>query len=326
MNFVNIGFSIHRPEIIPVTEKIMAQHDIICLEEAPDNHFTKMLEGTLKVDDYLMPMDLEYPEFSRAMCRLERRLFQKGKQLVQTDPFVEALLQIHESFATGVRSEDLDKQSMLYYVYTAERDATGALLHFYKASAAGTFEETVSAVKNFARADAARLRLRDSLRAQEISRHIKKGSSIFIEAGMIHYSLYLKIWKKFKDTFTVRPLFLNRILFPEKNGCRSIYSPGDVLTLAYVFHPRLCNDKWESLLAARSIVYSKIIQKEENHQEAAEFFHLKNESDCIGLCRMLTMDDCKTLYPIIRKKKTVDSLNIVREYINKHRKISGQMV
>jgi hypothetical protein len=38
------------------------------------------------------------------------------------------------------------------------------------------------------------------------------------------------------------------------------YSPGDQLTLAYVFHPGLCNDKWESLMAARSIIYSKIVQ------------------------------------------------------------------
>jgi hypothetical protein len=247
------------------------------------------------------------------MCNLERILFEKGKQLVQTDPFVEALLLIHESFATGKGPGDLDKQSMLYYVYRAERDATGALLHFYKTSVACTFEETITAIRNFARADAARLRLRDSLRAQEIVRHIKNGSSIFIEAGMIHYSIYLKIWKKLNNTFNVRPLFLNRIRLPEKNLYQGLYSPGDLLTLAYVFHPKLHKDKWESLLAARSIVYSKIIQKEENHQDADRFFHLKNESDCINICRILTMDDCKYLYPIIRKRKTMDSFNIVRE-------------
>ncbi|HKL82085.1 MAG TPA: hypothetical protein VJ879_06175, partial [Desulfobacter sp.] len=115
--------------MIPITEKIMGQHDIIYLEEPPDSHFIKMLNGTLGVDDYLLPMDLEYPEFSQAMCRLERILFKNGKQLFQTDPFVEALLLIHDSFADGKRPEDLDKGSMLYYVYLAERDATGALLH-----------------------------------------------------------------------------------------------------------------------------------------------------------------------------------------------------
>ena len=319
MNVINIGFSIHRPEMIPITEKIMDQHDIIYLEEPPDSNFTEMLKGSLEVDDYLMPMDLEYPEFSRAMCHLERSLFKKGKQFFQTDPFVESLLLIHESFANGQRPEDLDKGSILYYVYLAERDATGALLHFYKTSVTGTFEETTTAVRNFARADAARLRLRDSLRAQDIIRHIKKGCNIFIEAGMIHYSIYLTIWKEFRNTFIVRPLFLNRILLPEKNSYQGLYSPGDLLTLAYVFHPRLNKDKWESLQAARSVVYSKIIQKEENQQDADRFFHLKNERDCVGLCRMLNMGDCKSLYASIRKRKTMDSFNIVREYITKNK-------
>ena len=57
---------------------------------------------------------------------------------------------IHESFAKGKRPEDLDKGSILYYVYLAERDATGALLHFYKTSVTGTFEEVITAVRNFA--------------------------------------------------------------------------------------------------------------------------------------------------------------------------------
>ncbi len=318
MNSINIGFSIHRPEMIPITEKIMEKHDVIYLEEPPDDQFTKMLKGTIGIEDYLIPMDVEYPESSRAMCNLERVLFDKGKKLVQTDPFVEALMLIHDSFASGKRPEDLEKQSMFYYVYKAERDATGALLHFYKTSVAGSFEDTITAIRNFARADAARLRLRDSLRAQEIVRHIKNGSNVFIEAGMIHYSIYLKLWKKLKNTFNVRPLFLNRILL-KKNVCQGLYSPGDLLTLTHVFHPGLDKDKWESLLAARSIVYSKIIQKEENYEDADSLFHLKNECDCIGFCRMLTIDDCKRLYPIIRKERTMESFNIVREYIMKNK-------
>ena len=50
MNSINIGFSIHRPEMIPITEKIMQEHDIICIEEPPDGHFTKMLKGTIKIN------------------------------------------------------------------------------------------------------------------------------------------------------------------------------------------------------------------------------------------------------------------------------------
>lgn len=319
MNSINIGFSIHRPEMIPITERIMEQHDIIFLEEPPDGHFIEMLKGTIKINEYLMPMDLEYPEFSRAMCQLERKLFRKEKLLIQTDPFIESLLLIHESFANGKRPEDLEQQSMLYYVYKAERDATGALLHFYKTSVAGSFEETITAIRTFVRADAARLRLRDSLRAQEIVPHIRNGNDFFIEAGMIHYSIYMKLWKKFKNTFNVRPLFFNRILLPEKNAYQGLYSPGDLLTLAHVFHPKLDKERWESLMAARSIVYSKIIQKEEYYEDTGSLFHLKNERDCIGICRLLSINDCKYLYPLIRKKKTMDAYNLIRQYIKKNK-------
>jgi hypothetical protein len=69
MNHINIGFSLHRPEMVPITEKIMRQHQVTCLEEPPDNNFDTMLAGRFDVDAYLMPMDLEYPEFSRLMCR-----------------------------------------------------------------------------------------------------------------------------------------------------------------------------------------------------------------------------------------------------------------
>jgi len=38
--------------------------------------------------------NMEYPEFSRKMCCLERDLYARGKQLIQVEPFAEALLSI----------------------------------------------------------------------------------------------------------------------------------------------------------------------------------------------------------------------------------------
>ena len=59
-------------------------------------------------------------------------------------------------------------------MYLAERNATKALLDYYQIAVTGSFEETVAAVKQFARMDAARFRLRDSLRAQEIISKVGK--------------------------------------------------------------------------------------------------------------------------------------------------------
>jgi hypothetical protein len=65
MNHIRVGFSIHRPEMVPVTARIMEQHDVIFLEEPLEAGFEDMLNSCLGVEDCLMPLDLEYPEFSR---------------------------------------------------------------------------------------------------------------------------------------------------------------------------------------------------------------------------------------------------------------------
>jgi hypothetical protein len=313
MKRINVGFSIHRPEIIPVTEEIMDRHEVIFLEEPPSPGFEKMLDKTLDVDEYLMPLDMEYPEFSRAMCHLERRLHAKGKRLIQVEPFIEALLSIHDFFALGNRPEDLEKRSVQYFVYLTERNATAALLNFYKTSMTGSFENTVKAIRQFARADAARFRLRDSLRAQEIIRQADKSNRIFVEAGMIHYQLWQLIRKQLSGSFKVQPVFLDRLALKAPDSHHHSYSPGDLLTLAYIFHPNLSLEKWESLLAARSIVYSKILLKHENHGDPAKFFHLTDETNCIRISRGLTMDDCRRLYPRIRSVDTSNARRIVEQ-------------
>ena len=87
MKRVTIGFSIHRPEIIDITADFMQRHDVIFLEEPPASGLQEMLQGALSIDDYLLPAEVEYPEFSRHMCLLLRDLYQKGKKIIQVEPF-----------------------------------------------------------------------------------------------------------------------------------------------------------------------------------------------------------------------------------------------
>jgi hypothetical protein len=49
---LTIGFSSHRPETLPLAERVMAEHDHIVIEEPPTPEFSRMLAGTLPVDDY----------------------------------------------------------------------------------------------------------------------------------------------------------------------------------------------------------------------------------------------------------------------------------
>lgn len=129
---ITIGFSIHRPEIIPMTADLMQRHKAIFLEEPPAPGLQRMLQGRLSVDDYLLPIDTEYPEFSRSMGGLLRELYQNGKKIIQVEPFLQNLLAIHSFFSQGRRPEELKPGSVRYQVYSAERNATEALLAYYQ--------------------------------------------------------------------------------------------------------------------------------------------------------------------------------------------------
>jgi hypothetical protein len=118
--------------------------------------------------------------------------------------------------------------------------------------------------------------------------------------------------------FRVQPVFLDRTALPLSNPHHHTYSPGDQLTLAYVFHPGLFNDRWESLMAARSMVYSKIVRKEENFSDSTAFFHLTDEIDCIRAVRMLSLRDCRILYPLIRHAGTTKARDAVADHVSNH--------
>lgn len=98
---VTVAFSTHRPETIPLTAASAARYEAIVLEEPPDPRLDAMLDGRLGIEEYLLPLDLEYPEYSRAMCTLLRDLHREGKRIYQVEPFLEVLIEIHERFAAG---------------------------------------------------------------------------------------------------------------------------------------------------------------------------------------------------------------------------------
>lgn len=133
-----VVLSSHRPETTPLAARQMRAHGAVFLEEPPDPLFHRMLEGDVPVDDYVMTLDVEYPEFSRAMGLVLQEIHRQGTPIFQVEPFLERLIRIHERFARGESPEDLDRSGPEYPVYLAERQATAALLTFYRHTAAGS--------------------------------------------------------------------------------------------------------------------------------------------------------------------------------------------
>ena len=316
MRTVTIGLSVHRPEMIPVISREIRKHEAIILEEPPVPEFTDMLCGDLSIERYLLTLDMEYPEFSRGMCCLLRELNRQGKKIFQVEPFLEVLLQVHEFFAAGHTPDDIEKDTLHYPVYLAERNATGALLSYYQAASSGTFDAAIAAVLKFARMDAARFRLRDSLRAQSLGPLVERYASSYVEAGVIHYPLWRLLRRQVSPRVRVRPLFLNGQALKTIGEKGHLYGPGDQLTLLYIFHPEMSNTGGERLLAARSIIYSKIIVKEEQINLQPTYPHLRDELACIRMANRLSLEDCERLFLAVRRAKSSDARQIVAEYVS----------
>ena len=324
MKPITIGFSIHRPEAIGITADLMHRHDVIFLEEPPDSKLKEMLQGDLSTDAYLLPAEVEYPEFSRRMCRLLRELYRKGKKIIQVEPFLENLLAIHTFFSEGHRPDELLPQSVEHQVYQAERDATRALLDYYEIVMNGRFKAAIEAIIRFARFDAARFRLRDSLRARALAAQLDNRSSAFIEAGAIHLGLYHLLRKRLPEAVQLKPVFLARKVLKTLGVKGHLFGPGDRLTLTYIFHPQTHGTFREELLAARSLIYSKLIEKEEVSANLETFPHIRNELTCIRTVNLLTLDDCDRLFPLIRRVKSEHARQLVDDYLVRIKMLPGQ--
>lgn len=308
----------HRPETIPLARRLMAAHDTILLEEPSDKRFEPMLDGEIAIDAYLEDQEIEYPEFSRRMAQVLRERRQSGTRLVQVEPFIDLLLSIHDRFAKGEGPQDLPAGTDLYRVYRAEHLATKALLDFYRASGRGNFDTTVDAVKRFARADAQRFALRDRMRAEAMVVLLREPGKTYIEAGQIHYPLWRELRRRLPTGYPLRVHFLMADVVCELGYRRHLFGPGDLLTLYYRFHPQ-GRFPTEDLFAARALIYNKLILKEEIAADAETYPHTRDELEVGSAIDQLSLDDCRRLYPRVRRASTTASREIVVRYLGSRR-------
>ena len=306
----------HRPESIDAATELMQRHDAVILEEPPDELFPHMLTGKMSISSYLETLDVEYPEFSRRMSSVLRRLHTAGKRLVQVEPFLEGLLQIHSLFADGGSPADIKPGSTLFAIYDAERSATAALLDFYRVAVNGHFEAAVEAVKHFSRTDARRFMLRDKMRAEALSQVLTGAGSWYIEAGPIHYPLWAQLKRRLPEGYPLKVKFLMADAVRAMGYRDHTYGPGDLLTLLHRFHPN-SSDPREDLLAARTLVYNKMIAKEEIVDSADPFPHTRDELRTAAIVRQLTIADCRRLFPFVRRATTESAREMVQHYLER---------
>jgi hypothetical protein len=295
-----IGFSTHRLESLPFARQEMARHQAIVLEEPPSPTLALVLDGRLPVEDYLWELDAEFPAFGRQQVEILREMQQAGKTVLQVEPYLERLVEIHELFAREVTPAEVMARTDLNAVYQMERQTSAALLGFYQLSLQAPFGQVVESVKNFARRDAARFRLRDSLRAQALAPLAGRFESVYVEAGHMHLALPGELHRHVNGRARVKSKFLLEEVARRHSSRPRVFGPGDDLTFRHLFRRPLTPDH-ENLLAARSLIYIKLLSKDEIPDDNSPTPHLDEELRLSELAGRLSYADCETLYPRLKR-------------------------
>jgi hypothetical protein len=191
------------------------------------------------------------------------------------------------------------KDPSLVAVYEAEKRATKTLLAYYEHSVKAPFDEVIAAVKAFARTDADRLVMREDLRAQAIGSLASVDADMYVEAGYIHYPLFRYLRRIIGRTHRIRVVYLLAPVVRRLNGRRRNMGPGDILTLHYALHGKLAKDT-EDMLAARSLIYIKLLQKDELIPGTSDAPHSEDEVRVNQIVDRLSIEDCRTLFNKIR--------------------------
>jgi hypothetical protein len=311
---VTIGFGPHYLEAIPMLIAQMRESDTIILEEPHTPGFTEMLRGEMAIEAYLLEVDASFPLFSESLCVELRQLFAHGKHIVQVEPYLDSLIQIHEFFADGKTPEHVLSLDGLRDVYLAEKEATGALITFYALSMKEDFRAVIDSVKVFAQKDAHRIRMRDFMRAAAIAELAATGQRLFVEAGYIHYGLYHFLTKKIGQRLRVQSVYLLQPVVDTLQAKRRNIGPGDVLTLLYILHDAIPADRAD-LLAARSLIAVQLVAKEELQPDHT-FPQCKDDALVNGLVSSLDYEQCRLLYQRIRGVPRSTALRYTRQIVD----------
>ncbi len=315
---ITVGLTPHRLEFLPATKPLLETHAWVILEEPSDPQFLDMLRGKIDVSTYVEQSEAGFPEYAKAFCKELKELYRAGKHICQVEPYLENWVFIRSLLDEGVPPEKIKKSPELAPVYEMEHQCFGRLLDYY-AAMQGPFEGLVEKIKAFARADAKRITLRDKMRAEAIISLVKQtqAESYYVEAGYIHLKLLYFLAKLGRGLIKLRTenLLLKALT---ANGFRKVLpSPGDGLTSYYLFGGRHRNMP-EDLLAARSVVYIKLIEKNELHPTPENPFpHLKNELFWRFFVWQLGYEECKALDRLIRLLPTNKARDVAQKVFPK---------
>lgn len=306
---ITLGFTVFRPETAPFAARAMENHDLIVLEEPRTPGFEEMLTGEIPIDEYLMLTDFEFPEYATAQCRTLQALHARGAAVLQVHPWMDELAGIHEFFAAGNSPGDIPTDGRAWAVYARERDWSAKLLTFYGAAGRKDFDAILEAVNDFAMADAAKISDMDRDRSAALADILPAQGRVYVECGAIHHDM-VGLMIRVMGRGRVRTVHLMEEACLARHGRRRLIPPGDLLTFRHLFDaPR--DRTLENLLAARAVVYNRLMEKDESFASASPFPHMDAEAVVLQIVGGLGTEQCRDIFGRIRHLSVRDSLALV---------------
>ncbi|WP_028577868.1 hypothetical protein [Desulfomicrobium escambiense] len=305
---ITLGFTVFRPETAPFAARAMENHDLIVLEEPHTPGFEEMLAGELPVDEYLMLTDFEFPEYATAQCRTLQALHARGAAVLQVHPWMDELAGIHEFFAAGNGPGDIPTGGRPWAVYIREREWSAKLLAFYAAAGKKDFDGILEAVNDFAMADAAKISDMDRDRAAALADILPAQGRAYVECGAIHHDM-VGLMIRVLGHGRVRTVHLMEEACLARHGRRRLIPPGDLLTFRHLLGaPR--DRAVESLLAARAVVYNRLMEKDESFESDSPYPHMDAEAVVLQIVDGLSMEQCRDLFGRIQHIGVRESLDL----------------
>ena len=71
----------------------------------------------------------------------------------------------------------------------------------------------------------------------------------------------------------------------------------------------------EDLLAARALIYNKLIRKEETASLSEPYPHMRDELQVIEVVKQLTLKNCADLFPLVKKVTTEEARAVIARYM-----------
>lgn len=311
---ITLGFTVFRPETAPFAAQAMENHELIILEEPQTPGFSEMLTGELPVEDYLLLTEFEFPEYATAQCRTLQVLHTQGAVVMQVHPWMDELVGIHEFFAAGNGPADIPRGGRPWAVYARERDWSAKLLAFYTAAGKKDFGAILDAVNDFAMADAAKISDMDRDRAAALANLLPGHGSAYVECGAIHHDM-VGLMIKALGHGRIRTVHLMEKACLARYGRRRLIPPGDLLTFRHLLGAAR-NPARETLLAARAVVYNRLMEKNESFESSAAYPHMDAEALVLQIIGELDTEQCRDLFGRIRHMGVRESLALVLQ--NRH--------